>query len=73
VAPDSKLVEVDWIVDQFTCIERETTEMQSGIQYFPYVHSESTENHAFHAFVYALIAYDASKMYGEFSMGPLFG
>jgi len=57
----------------FTCIERETVEMQSGRKYFRYVHPEGTEDDALHAFVYALIAYDASKMYGHFSMGPLFG
>ena len=47
--------------------------MQSGRQYFRYLHLEGTEDDALHAFVYALIAYDATKMYGEFSMGPLFG
>ena len=62
---------IEWIVDQFTCVEREATQMPSGRQYFRYVHPEGTEDHALHAFVYALIAYDASKMYGEFSMGEL--
>jgi len=37
------------------------------------VHLEGTEDDALHAFVYELIAFDATKMYGEFSMGPLFG
>jgi len=64
---------IEWIIDQFTCLERETTEMRSGRQYFRYVHPEGLEDHAFHAFVYALIAYDATKMYSEFAIGPLFG
>ena len=64
---------IEWIIDQFTCIEREKAELQSGRQYFRYVHPEGTEDDAFHSFVYALIAFDATKMYGEFSMGDLFG
>jgi len=64
---------IEWIIDQFCCIERETVEMQSGRQYFRYVHPEGSEDDALHAFIYALIAYDATKMYGEFSMGPLLG
>ena len=71
--PWTEPARIEWIIDQFTCLERETVEMQSGRRYPRYLHPEGTEDHAFHAFVYALIAYDASKMYGEFSMGPLFG
>jgi len=70
--PWAEPARIEWIIDQFTCLEREQAELQSGRQYFRYLHPEGTEDHAFHAFVYALIAYDATKMYGEFSMGPLF-
>ena len=71
--PWSEPSKIEWIIDQFTCIEREKAELQSGRQYFRYVHPEGTEDDAFHSFVYALIAFDATKMYGEFSMGDLFG
>jgi len=71
--PWAEPARIEWIIDQFTCLEREQAELQSGRRYPRYVHPEGTEDHALHAFVYALIAYDASKMYGEFSMGPLFG
>jgi len=71
--PWAEPAKIEWIIDQFTCLEREQAELQSGRQYFRYLHPEGTEDHALHAFVYALIAYDATKMYGEFSMGPLFG
>jgi len=71
--PWAEPTRIEWIIDQFTCIERETVEMQSGRRYPRYLHPEGTEDHAFHAFIYALIAREASQMYGEFSMGPLFG
>jgi len=71
--PWAEPARIEWIIDQFICLEREQAELQSGRQYFRYLHPEGTEDHALHAFVYALIAYDATKMYGEFSMGPLFG
>jgi len=70
--PWAEPARIEWIIDQFCCIERETAEMPSGRQYFRYRHPEGMEDDALHAFVYALIAYDATKMYGEFSMGPLF-
>jgi len=71
--PWAEPARIEWIIDQFTCIERETTEMPSGRQYFRYVHPEGMEDDALHAFVYASIARDVTQMYGDFAIRPLFG
>lgn len=47
---------VDWIVDNFTCIEAETR-LSSGMSVVSYVHNEKYNDDALHAAVYAYLAY----------------
>ena len=54
--PWTKPSKVEWIIDQFTCIEMEEQENVSGKKYHYYTHPESQPDDAIHAFIYALIA-----------------
>ncbi len=48
---------VDWIVDQFTCIEGESVNLQSGKKYVRYTHPPESPDDALHASIYAYLAW----------------
>ena len=62
VIPWKEPLDVEWIIDQFTCIEMEEQETVSGKKYHHYTHSEGEPDDALHGFIYALIADAAGKM-----------
>lgn len=51
---------IQWIIEQFTCIEAETVESSEG-SYVRYVHGEETNDDALHAACYAYVAYMVKK------------
>lgn len=55
--PASNLKWVDWIVDQFTCIEGESVDLQSGKKYVRYTHPPESPDDALHACIYAYLAW----------------
>ncbi len=55
--PASNLRWVDWIVDQFTCIEGESVNLQSGKKYVRYTHPPESPDDALHACIYAYMAW----------------
>jgi len=73
VLPWANPADVEWIIDQFTCIEMEEQETVSGKRYHHYTHPEGQPDDALHAFVYALIAYHSRKMGSELGIVDLFG
>ncbi|MGI0059701.1 MAG: hypothetical protein ACREBJ_08015, partial [Nitrosotalea sp.] len=54
--PAAKLEWVDWIVDQFTCIEGESVNLQSGTR-VRYTNPPGSPDDALHACVYAYLAW----------------
>lgn len=62
VLPWADPAELEWIIDQFTCIEMEEQESVSGRRYHHYTHPEGEPDHALHTFVYALIAYRSTGL-----------
>ena len=62
VLPWKEPLDVEWIIDQFTCIEMEEQETVSGKEYHHYTHPEGEPDDALHGFIYALIADAAGRM-----------
>jgi hypothetical protein len=56
VLPWKEPLDVEWIIEQFTCIEMEEQETVSGKKYHHYTHPEGEPDDALHGFIYALIA-----------------
>jgi hypothetical protein len=56
VLPWKEPLDVEWIIEQFTCIEMEEQETVSGKKYHHCTHPEGEPDDALHAFIYALIA-----------------
>jgi Phage terminase large subunit (GpA) len=48
---------VDWIVDQFTCIEGESVSLSGGKKYVRYIHPPESPDDALHACMYAYLAW----------------
>jgi nitrogen regulatory protein PII len=61
ILPWNNPLKVEWVIDQFTCIEMEEQETVSGKRYHHYTHPEGEPDDALHAFVYALIAESVSE------------
>jgi len=55
--PAANLGWVDWITDQFTCIEGESVTLQSGKKYVRYAHPPESSDDALHASIYAYLAW----------------
>jgi len=53
---------VEWLVNHFVCIEMEEQETISGRRYHHYKHPEGEPDDALHAFVYALIAEETTRL-----------
>jgi len=62
VLPWKEPLDVEWIIDHFTCIEMEEQETASGKKYHHYMHPEGEPDDALHGFIYALIADAAGCM-----------
>jgi len=62
VLPWKEPLDVEWIIDHFTCIEMEEQETASGKKYHHYTHPEGEPDDALHGFIYALIADAAGCM-----------
>jgi len=62
VIPWAEPLDIEWIIDQFTCIEMEEQETVSGKKYHHYTHPEREPDDALHTFVYALIADAIGRM-----------
>lgn len=54
--PWTDQLKVEWLIDHFTCIEREDVETVGGKRYYRYVHNPGEPDDALHTFVYSLIA-----------------
>jgi len=72
VIPYGEPSEVEWIFDQFTCIEMEEQETISGKKYHHYTHPEGEPDDAYHGFVYALIADAIQRISPALSVKDLF-
>ncbi len=59
--PAAKPNWVDWIVDQFTCIEGESVDLSSGKKYVRYDHPPGSFDDALHACTYAYLAWLMQK------------
>jgi Phage terminase large subunit gpA, ATPase domain len=55
--PADKLNLVEWIIDQFTCIQAESINLQSGKKYVSYTNPPGFQDDALHACVYAYMAW----------------
>lgn len=59
--PSSNPQWVDWIVDQFTCIEGESVDLSSGKKYVRYDHPTGSLDDALHACNYAYLAWSLQE------------
>jgi hypothetical protein len=59
--PTVKMEWVDWIVDQFTCIEGESVDLPNGKKYVKYTHPPGSSDDALHACVYAYLAWASQE------------
>lgn len=73
VLPWGEPIDVEWLIDHFTCIEMEEQETVSGKKYHHYTHPEGEPDDALHAFIYALIADAFEKLSPPAVIQPLFG
>jgi hypothetical protein len=55
--PAERLDWVEWIIDQFTCIQAESAVLQSGKKYVSYVNPVESPDDALHACIYAYLAW----------------
>lgn len=58
--PFAEPKKVEWIIDHFTAIEAESTELASGKRYTRYTHDEANPDDALHACGYAWLAWKIS-------------
>jgi hypothetical protein len=72
ILPWKEPLDVEWIIDHFTCIEMQEEETVSGKKYHHYTHLEGSPDDALHAFVYALIAESAERISGPAVIQDLF-
>lgn len=56
VLPWKSQAEIEWLINQCTCIEMQEQEMVGGKKYHHYTHPEGEPDDALHSFVYAIIA-----------------
>jgi hypothetical protein len=56
VIPWSNPKNIEWIIDQFTCLEMDLVETVGGAKYHQYSHPDGSPDDALHAFIYALLA-----------------
>jgi hypothetical protein len=59
--PAKNMERIEWIIDQFTCIESVTTSLQSGQDYTRYIHDNEQPDDALHACIYAYVAWLINK------------
>ncbi|MGI0008513.1 MAG: hypothetical protein ACRD92_02725 [Nitrosopumilaceae archaeon] len=59
--PAKELDKVEWLIDQFTCIEAESISLPSGKKYVKYIHPEESPDDALHACIYAYLAWSVEK------------
>lgn len=72
IIPYSEPLEVEWLIDHFTCIEMEEQETISGKRYHHYTHPQGEPDDALHSFIYALIADALLRISPELSVTDLF-
>lgn len=65
--PWAEPLEIEWIVDHFTCLEMEAEESVSGRKYHVYTHPDGQPDDAYHGYIYCLIAEALSRT--EFKAG----
>lgn len=73
VLPWKEPLDVEWVIDHFTCIEMEEQESVSGKKYHHYTHPEGEPDDALHGFIYALIADAYGRMAPPLVVQDLFG
>ncbi|MGI0068972.1 MAG: hypothetical protein ACREAN_01810 [Nitrosopumilaceae archaeon] len=61
ILPGKELQKVEWIIDQFTCIEAEFVDLPSGKKYVKYDHPQESPDDALHACIYAYCAFRANS------------
>lgn len=59
--PAANLGWIEWIVDQFTCIEGESVALSSGKKYVKYTHPPESPDDALHACIYAYLGWLMQK------------
>jgi hypothetical protein len=59
--PAKNMQRIEWIIDQFTCIESETISLRSGQDYTRYFHDNEQPDDALHACIYAYVAWLVNK------------
>jgi hypothetical protein len=62
ILPWREPLQIEWIIDQFTCWEMEEQETVSGKKYHHYTHPEGQPDDAGHSFIYALIAENLERI-----------
>jgi hypothetical protein len=72
VLPWKSQAEIEWLIDQFTCIEMQEQEMVGGKKYHHYTHPEGQPDDALHSFCYSLIADAVGKIRPELSIQDLY-
>jgi hypothetical protein len=66
------LADVEWLIDQFTCIEMKEVEILGGKRYHRYTHPEGEPDDALHTFCYALIADAVGRISPTFAVQDLY-
>lgn len=61
VIPAKNIQRIEWIIDQFTCIEAETISLRSGQDYTRYFHDNEQPDDALHACIYGYVAWLVDK------------
>jgi hypothetical protein len=72
ILPWKEPLEVEWILDHFTCWEMEEQETVSGKRYHHYTHPEGQPDDAGHAYIYARIASELERIHGPAVIQDLF-
>lgn len=74
IIPAKESKKIEWIIDQFTCIESEYVDLTSGKRYVRYDHPVESPDDALHACVYAYCAFLAGKRpKAHFAVGKMGG
>jgi hypothetical protein len=72
ILPWKEPLQIEWVVDQFTCWEMEEQETVSGKKYHHYTHPEGEPDDAGHACIYSIIAESLERIDHPLAVHDLF-
>ena len=72
ILPYKEPLDIEWVIDHFTCIELQEEETVSGKKYHHYIHGEGSPDDALHSYIYARIAESLERLGGRAVIQPLF-